>query len=205
MFYIMSSIAGGYFGEGVPKPARVMVSREFVRAFPDGLGEVKTAANYAISIYPQKLASQKECDQVLFLDAIHREYIDELGGMNFFAIRGNELLTPELNGCILHGITRRSIIEMAPKMGLKPIEARIAFSDFCKEIESGKITEAFACGTAAIVCPISEFIYQEKLSSEATRIRFQNEPKISLKILHKLSEIQRGHDAAYNSWIFSIP
>lgn len=193
LFYIMSSIAGNYFGSsGAIKPARVMVNREFVRAYPGGLGEVKTAANYAASIWPQRLAALKECDQVLFLDAVHHEYIDELGGMNFFAIRGRELITPALNGSILNGVTRRTIIEMAPQMGLKAIESRISFSELKNEIASGSVSETFACGTAAVVHPIGEFLFQENLNSPLESIRLKSEPNVSLQILTKIQNVQRG-------------
>lgn len=203
LFYIMSSIAGQYFNSNKTlKRARVMVNRQFIRAFPGGLGEVKTAANYAAGIWPQKLASLKECDQVLFLDAITHDYIDELGGMNFFAVRGNELLTPALSGAILHGVTRRSIIEIAPSLGLKPIETRLSFTEMRKEIERGNITEAFACGTAAVVSPIGEFLFQENLHTESELIQLSQEPKTSLLILEKLSQIQRGQIAAPGDWIF---
>lgn len=202
LFYIMSSIAGNYFGGGgTIKPARVMVNRQFVRAFPGGLGEVKTAANYAASIGPQRLAAKMECDQVLFLDAVHHEYIDEMGGMNFFAIRGDELLTPALNGAILNGVTRRSIIEIAPSLGLKATETKLSFTELRKQIETGEVGEAFACGTAAVVHPIGEFLFQEKLDSPAEAIRLKGESKIALKILDHLQKVQRGQEPAPSSWI----
>lgn len=201
LFYIMSTIAGNYFGGGVKK-ARVMVNRQFVRAYPGGLGETKTAANYAASIWPQKIAAQNECDQVLFLDAVHHEYIDEMGGMNFFAVRGKELLTPALNGAILHGVTRRSILEIAPTLGLKPVEMQLSFTDLRKQIESGEITETFACGTAAVVSPIGEFLFQEKVGADAQVITLKSEPTTSLQVLDRLSQIQRGQIAAPGNWIF---
>lgn len=193
IFYIMSSIAGSYFGSsGVIKPARVMVNREFVRAYPGGLGETKTAANYAASIWPQRLAAQKECDQVLFLDAVHHDYIDEMGGMNFFAIRNGELITPALNGCILNGVTRRSILELAPTLGLKTNETKISFTQLKSEIESGAVTETFACGTAAVIHPIGEFLFQDSHNAAPELIKLRSEPKVSLQILKKLKAIQRG-------------
>lgn len=205
VFYIMSSIAGNYFanpsGKEQIRMARVMVNREFVRAYPGGLGEVKTAANYAASIWPQKIASQHECDQVVFLDAVHHEFIDELGGMNFFAIRGNDLITPSLNGAILNGVTRRSILELASGLGLNPIEKKISFFDLRKDIENGSISETFACGTAAVVSPIGEFLYQEKIGEKSERILLKAEPTVSLKILDKLSKIQRGQAPAPGAWI----
>jgi len=203
VFYIMSSIAGGYFGNKSGR-ARVMVCRDFVRAFPHGLGEVKTAANYAASIYPQRLAAQKECDQVLFLDAVNHDYIDELGGMNFFAIRGNELLTPTLNGCILDGVTRRSILEIASSVGLKPTETRLSFTELKSEIKSGKCTEAFACGTAAVISPIGEFYFQESTDAEGEVLKMPSEIKGSTALLEKLRKIHRGEEKAPGDWLLRV-
>lgn len=205
IFYIMSTIAGNYFGSGGKfKSARVMVNRQFVRAYPYGLGETKTAANYAASIWPQHLAAKKDCDQVLFLDALHHDNVDELGGMNFFIVKGNSLITPKLNGCILNGVTRRSIMEVAPQLGLKPIEETISFTQLKKDIQNGTVTEAFACGTAAVVSPIGEFLYQDTLDSKPEAITFKNEPTQTLKILEKISNIQRGIEPAPQSnWLLN--
>lgn len=203
LFFIMSTIAGQYFSaNGVSKRARVMVNRQFIRAFPGGLGEVKTSANYAAGIWPQKLAAQKECDQVLFLDAVTHDSIDELGGMNFFAVRGKELLTPSLNGAILNGVTRRSIIELAPTLGLKPVETKLSFTELRKDIQKGNITETFACGTAAVVSPIGEFLFQEHIDADGELISLPAESKTSMLILETLSQIQRGQTTAPGNWIF---
>jgi len=202
-FYIMSSIAGGYFG-GKNKRARVLVNRHFIRAFPGGLGEAKTAANYAASIWPQRLAAQRECDQVLFLDAVHHDYIDELGGMNFFAVRGKELLTPALNGCILHGVTRRSILDIAPTLGLKPVETKLSFTELKKQIKDGAVTEAFACGTAAVISPIGELLFQENLDSQPELITLRADNNVTQTVLDRLKSIQRGEVAAPGDWIMTV-
>jgi branched-chain amino acid aminotransferase len=202
LFYIMSSIAGSYFGSsGKIRPARVMVTRDFVRAYPGGLGETKTAANYAASIWPQQLAAKIDCDQVLYLDAVHHEYIDELGGMNFFAVRGQELITPKLNGCILRGVTRQSIIELAPTLGLKISERQLSITELKEGAARGEITEAFACGTAAVVSPLGELVFQEHLNSQPELIKFKSEPNVSLKVLDYLQKIQRAEMAAPGPWV----
>jgi branched-chain amino acid aminotransferase len=202
IFYVMGTIAGNYFGSGGKvKPARVLVSPQFVRAHPGGLGETKTAANYAASIYPQSLGAQKGCDQVLFLDSVHHDFIDELGGMNFFAIRGNELLTPDLNGCILRGVTRASIIEMAPKLGFKVSEGRISFTELRKMIEKGDVTETFACGTAAVVSPIGEFLFQKNIGDEGTMITLKGTPEKSMTIRKALIATQEGKIPSPANWL----
>ncbi len=204
IFYIMSSIAGGYFGGAKPKRARVMVNRQFVRAYPGGLGEAKTAANYAASIWPQRLAAQRECDQVLYLDALHHDFIDELGGMNFFAVRGKELLTPVLNGCILDGVTRRSLLEVAPALGLKPVETQLSFTDLRKQIQTGKITETFACGTAAVVSPIGEFLFQDTLEAQPELISLPEQNPATQQLLSHLKGIQHGEIKAPGNWILHV-
>ena len=205
-FYIMSTIAGNYFGGGGQiKPARVMVNRNFVRAYPGGMGEAKTAANYAASIYPQKFAAGFNCDQVLFLDSNQHEYIDELGGMNFFAVRGQTLVTPELNGCILKGVTRTSILEIAKNLGLKVSEEKMSFSSLRESIEKGETRELFACGTAAVVSPIGELVYMKDMNSEPEIIRPQGQHEISLQLLDYYSKIQRGFEKAPNeNWLLKV-
>lgn len=202
-FYIMSSIAGNYFGPAGIKLARVMVNRQFVRAYPGGLGETKTAANYAAGIWPQQLAAARECDQVLYLDAVHHDYVDELGGMNFFFIRGSDLITPRLNGCILNGVTRRSILEMASEFGLNPKEESVSFTQLAKEIEDGTVTETFACGTAAVIHPIGEFLFGEKVDDEPRSIKLKAPPQKALQLLERLQGIQRGENAPAG-WISRI-
>lgn len=204
-FYIMSSIAGSYFGSsGEIKPARLMVNKEFVRAYPGGLGEVKTAANYAAGLGPQRLAAQKECDQVLYLDATKREFVDELGGMNFFVVKGKDLITPQLNGCILNGVTRRSILEMAPSLGLNPIEAPISFPELRREIEDGTVDETFACGTAAVVHPIGEYLVGEKITDDFELVKMSKKPETAMRILKRLQAIQRGQEQAPGDWVLKV-
>ncbi|MEK6554458.1 MAG: branched-chain amino acid aminotransferase [Bdellovibrionota bacterium] len=204
-FYIMGTIAGNYFGSGGKiKPARVMVNRDFVRATPGGMGEAKTAANYAASIYPQKFASDYECDQVLFLDSVKHDNIDELGGMNFFAIQNGALVTPELNGCILKGVTRGSILELAKSLGIKTIEKAMSFTELMKSIESGETTELFACGTAAVISPIGELVYMEDSKSNPKVLKPKGNSELSLRLLDTYSKIQRGQEKAPGPWIYKV-
>lgn len=202
-FMIMSTIAGGYFSAGAkPRRARVLISREYVRAFPGGTGEVKTAANYATSIYPQSKASELGCDQVLYLDALEHESIDEMGGMNFFAVRGDELVTPKLNGCILNGVTRRSILELAPSLGFRPVEETMSASQMIEDIRSGRVKEVFACGTAAVISPIGEFMYQAAREEDYELVQLPDETSATQKILKTLNDVQRGRVPAPGDWLF---
>jgi branched-chain amino acid aminotransferase len=203
-YLVMCTIAGQYFSTGEIRPAKVLMNRSFVRAVPGGTGEAKTAGNYAASLMPQSHAISLGADQVLYLDAINHKTIDELGGMNFFMVRGKDLITPKLNGCILNGVTRRSVLELAPSLGLNPIEREVVFDDLIKEIKSGVVSECFACGTAATVAPIGSFLIQEGLGSSVETFEFHSDFAVAKRILNKVSRIQRGQEAAPGKWLFSV-
>ncbi len=201
-FYIMSSIAGSYFQGGASKAARVFVNRKFVRAFPGGLGEIKTAANYAASLGPQFYAEQFKCDQVLYLDAIRHEFIDELGGMNFFMVKNGELVTPPLTGTILNGVTRKSILEIAPSLNLRTREEPISLNSLIADINSGKVTETFACGTAAVIHSIGELVVQDDSDGPTKTVKLPTENPIGSRLLDVLKKTQRGFVKGPGNWIF---
>lgn len=201
LFYILGAIAGPYFHGGI-RPARVLVTRHFVRAFPGGLGEIKTAANYAASLGPQTYGEQFKCDQVLYLDAYNHDFVDELGGMNFFMVKNGELVTPALNGCILNGVTRRSIIHLAPSLGLKAREEKISFTEVLSGIKDGSVTEVFACGTAAVVHPIGEFVVQDKPGDEIREVQLPKDNPIATQVLATIKDAQRGKIDVPSNWLF---
>lgn len=201
---MMSTIAGNYFQSGKNhEGAKVMIDRSFVRAFPGGTGEAKTAGNYAASIRPSFEAAKVGCDQVLYLDAMNREYVDEMGGMNFFYIKGKELITPAFNGCILHGVTRRSILEIAPQLGLIPVEKKVSVTEMIAEIESGTVQEAFACGTAAVVSPIGSLYYQDKKDGPHRWVKLSSMATTE-KIRQTLMAIQWGQQKAPGDWLIKV-
>jgi branched-chain amino acid aminotransferase len=202
-FYVLGCVVGNYFASKLT-PARLLVNRQFVRACPGGLGEAKTAANYAISLAPQAHAEKHGFDQVLYLDAIHHDAIDELGGMNFFMVRNGELVTPALNGCILNGVTRRSILEIAPKLGLRGREETISFDQMRRDIAAGVVTEAFACGTAAVVHPIGEFGVQETMAGPIEKVALPDQYPVALKLLETLKAMHTGRAPAPGSWVTRI-
>jgi branched-chain amino acid aminotransferase len=157
-YRVIASPAGNYFG-GELKPVRIWVSRDYVRAAPGGTGEAKTGGNYAGSLVAQQQAAEQGCQQVLFLDPLHENAVEELGGMNVFLVTNDgRLLTPELTGTILEGITRSSVIQLAKDRGLTVEERRITLDEWDQGVRSGEITEAFACGTAAVITPIGELV-----------------------------------------------
>lgn len=201
-FYIMATIAGKYFAASGITPAKVLVNKTYVRAFPGGTGEAKTAGNYAASLMPQAHALSLGCDQVLYLDAVKHDFVDELGGMNFFMVKDNSLVTPKLTGAILNGVTRRSILELAPSLGLTPKEDSISFSQLMKDIQSGAVKECFACGTAAIVHPIGQFLVEDKTGATPQEVRLSPDFPIALKVLDTIQKAQRGQIEAPGHWIF---
>jgi branched-chain amino acid aminotransferase len=161
LYYIITGPVGAYYPEGF-NPVKIYVTDEFVRAVSGGVGEAKTMANYAASLYAQEAAKKKGFTQVLWLDAVERSFIEEVGTMNIFFRIGDELVTPPLGGSILPGITRQSVLELAHHWGWKVNESRISITDVVNGITSGKVLEIFGSGTAAVISPVGEICYRER-------------------------------------------
>ena len=154
LYAVIASSVGAYFKGDAPA-VTLWVSQDYTRAAPGGTGAAKCGGNYASSLIAQAEATRQGCDQVLFLDAVERRWIEELGGMNiFFVFDDGSISTPPLTGTILPGITRDSLIVLARDMGLTVREERYAIDQCRADAESGRLREAFACGTAAVVTPI---------------------------------------------------
>ena len=155
LFLVIASPAGAYFPRGV-HPVSVYLSEDYIRAAPGGTGDVKCAGNYAASLLAQEQAIDAGCDQVVWLDAVERRYVEEMGGMNLFFVSegGTRLMTPALTGTLLPGVVRDSLLQLAPELGLTVEEGRISVDDWRKGAEDGSLTEVFACGTAAVIAPV---------------------------------------------------
>ena len=158
-FLMMAFLAGGFFGDEV-EPVSVMVSHEHTRAMPGGTGNVKCAANYGPSLLAQRKAQEIGCQQVVWLDAIEKRWVEEMGGMNLFFVRGRgadaRIVTPELTGTLLPGVTRNTLLTLAGWEGYAVSEERISLDQWRAECRDGVISETFACGTAAVVTPVGE-------------------------------------------------
>lgn len=155
-FMVIASPAGAYFKGGV-KPVSIWLSQDLARAGHGGTGAAKCGGNYASSLLPTNIAAENGCAQVLFTDSATDDTIDELGGMNLFLVhRDGKLITPALNGNILDGITRKSLIRLAEDRGLAVEERAVTVSEWRDGVADGSITEAFACGTAAVITPIGQ-------------------------------------------------
>ena len=160
-YMVIASPAGAYFAHGV-KPVSLLVSEHYTRAAVGGMGAAKTGGNYASSIAPQQEAIDRGFDQVVFLDAIERTYVEEVGGMNLYFVHDDgSIVTPELTGTILEGVTRSSIMELAGKLGHQVQERRFTIDEWREGVTSGRITEVFACGTAAVVTPVGRLAWSD--------------------------------------------
>ena len=203
LFILLASPSGAYFPAGV-KPVTVWISEDYVRAAPGGTGFAKCAGNYAASLVAQHQAKGEGCDQVVWLDAIHREYIEEMGGMNlFFVYQENGetvVVTPELTGSLLPGITRDSLLTLAREQGFRAEERRISVSDWRTAIAEGRMTEAFACGTAAVITPVGEV----KSARGGWTINGGQTGPVAAKLRQILLDLQHGLAPDTHGWMKQI-
>ena len=163
-FMIILSPVGAYYASGLD-PVKIWIEDEYVRAVKGGIGEAKTGGNYVASLASQVKAHSEGYSQVLWLDGVHRKYIEEVGAMNiFFKINGT-VITPELNGSILPGVTRDSVITLCKQWGLPVVERQISVDEIVAAAESGAMEECFGTGTAAVVSPVGELRFEEERMS----------------------------------------
>jgi len=159
--FIILCPVGAYYKGGLA-PVKIWISDHYVRAANGGTGEVKTGGNYAASLYAAREASAKGYDQVLWLDAKEKKYVEEVGSMNICFVEDGKLVTSPLHGTILDGITRRSVIEIARYNGLAIEERALSVDEIFDGVESGRITEAFGTGTAVVISPVGQFTYKDR-------------------------------------------
>ncbi|SEO69908.1 branched-chain amino acid aminotransferase [Actinacidiphila rubida] len=199
LFLVIASPAGAYFSGGV-KPVSVWLSEEYVRAAPGGTGAAKTGGNYAASLVAQAQAIEHGCDQVVWLDAIERCWIEEMGGMNLYFVYGDRIVTPELSGSLLPGITRDSLLNIAADLGYEVSEGRISVEDWKRGNEDGTLTEVFACGTAAVITPVG--------SVKSTRADWSvadGQPgEVTMRLRSALLDIQTGRSADAHTWMHPL-
>ncbi len=161
LFYILMGPVGAYYPEGF-NPISIYVSDKYVRAVAGGTGEAKTSGNYAGSLAAQKEAREAGYSQVLWLDAVERKYVEEVGTMNIFFRIQDELITSPLTGSILSGNTRDAVIQIAKGWGVNVVERRLTIDEIAEANNKGQLKEVFGCGTAAIIAPVKKFFYKEK-------------------------------------------
>jgi branched-chain amino acid aminotransferase len=203
LYVLIASPAGAYFPHGV-KPVSVWLSTEYVRAAPGGTGEAKCAGNYAASLIAQASAAAQGCDQVVWLDALEHRWVEEMGGMNLYFVHGSgehaRIVTPELTGSLLPGITRDSLLTVAKDLGLGAEEARVNVDDWRAGNASGEITEVFACGTAAVITPVGTVKSAEHSWTVGT-----GEPgEVTTRLRAALLDIQTGRGVDPHGWMRTL-
>jgi branched-chain amino acid aminotransferase len=199
-YLVIASPAGPYFAGGV-KPVSVWLSHEYVRAAPGGTGAAKFAGNYGAAFVAQKQAVDQGCDQVVWLDAVERRWVEEMGGMNLFFVFGSgadaRVVTPELSGSLLPGVTRSSLLKVATDLGYAVEERRISTDEWEKKAGSGELTEVFACGTAAVITPVGSV----KHADGGFSIAGGQPGEVTMQLREQLTGIQNGTIADPHGWM----
>jgi branched-chain amino acid aminotransferase len=202
-YFVIASPAGPYFASGI-KPVKVWLSTEYVRAAPGGTGAAKCGGNYAAAFVAQAQAVAQGCDQVVWLDAVERRWVEEMGGMNLCFVFGSgsdtRLVTPELSGSLLPGITRMSLLDLADHLGYPVEERRISTEEWEKKAASGELTEVFACGTAAVITPVGTV----KSTEGEFTIAGGAPGEVTMRLRQALTAIQHGTAADPRGWMHPL-
>jgi branched-chain amino acid aminotransferase len=201
LHYIILSPVGAYFAQGF-RPVPVYISDSYVRAVRGGTGAAKTGGNYAASLYVSEQVKAQGYSQVLWLDAVERRYVEEVGAMNIaFVYNGNHIVTPQLTDSILPGVTRASVVQMAPDLGYTVSEERLELERVLADIASGEITEAFGMGTAVVIAPVDRFGYRDKVHT----LRSGEEAgPVAGRLYQALTDIQYGRSADPYGWTITV-
>ncbi|EGO65302.1 branched-chain amino acid aminotransferase [Acetonema longum] len=198
LFIILSPV-GAYYASGF-NPVSIKVEDKYVRAIHGGIGEAKTPANYAASLRAQVEAKEEGYSQVLWLDAAERKYVEEVGTMNIFFKINGELVTPKLNGSILSGITRRTVIEISREWGVNVTERQISVDELFEAHDRGQLEEVFGSGTAAVISPVGE------LSWKGRKIVINNNQTgpFSQKLFDYVAGLQYGNLSDPHGWVNEV-
>ena len=199
LFYIILSPVGPYFKEGF-KPVRLYVMDKYVRAVEGGVGEAKTGGNYAASLLAKSEAQRKGLNEVLWLDAREHLYVEEVGAMNIFFVINGVVTTPILDGAILHGITRKSVLQLARHLGYEVSERRISIHELTEGIQSGTVSEVFGAGTAASIAPVGTIMYKD----QSLTVNGGDVGPVARKLYNELQAIQYGEKDDPFDWNTTI-
>jgi branched-chain amino acid aminotransferase len=204
LFITIASPVGPYFGDGPVRPVSVWLAENYTRAAVGGTGAAKAGGNYAAGFAAQQEAVQNGCDQVVWLDATEHRWVEEMGGMNVFFVFGSgadaRIMTPGLTGTLLPGITRDSLLRLGPDLGLPASEGRISIEQWRAGCESGDITEAFACGTAAVITPVGTV----KGAAGSWTVGDGRPGPVTMQLREQLLGIQFGQLPDPHGWIHKI-
>lgn len=198
-FIIIMSPVGSYYKEGI-HPVKILVESEYVRAVAGGTGTAKTAGNYAASLKAQEVADREGYSQVLWLDGIERRYIEEVGSMNVFFKIDGEVVTPALNGSILDGITRKSIIQLLKHWDIQVTERKVSMEEIREAYLNGKLEEAFGTGTAAVISPIGELRWK----GELFYVNNGETGELSKRLYNAITGIQKGIIKDPFGWVVEL-
>lgn len=198
-FYIIMSPVGAYYAEGC-NPTKIYVSEEYVRAVKGGVGSVKTAGNYAASLYMSEIAKKAGYTQVLWLDACEHRYVEEVGTSNIFFRINDALITPSLEGSILGGLTRDSVIKLATSWGVEVVERPITIDEILSANGEGSLGEVFGTGTAAVISPVGELYYK----GESHIINKGATGELAARLFRELQAIQHGYQDDPFQWVVRV-
>ncbi len=199
LFFIILTPVGAYYPEGF-NPVKIFVTDKYVRSVPGGVGTAKTAGNYAASIMAAVEAQQQGFTQVLWLDAVHRKYIEEVGTMNIFFVIGDEIITPPLGGSILAGITRDSVIQLLKDWGRKVVERPITIDEVFAAGATGNLREVFGTGTAAVISPVGSLHYK----NDDCLVNGGTTGEIAQQLFTALQDIQYGRQPESHGWVVKL-
>ncbi len=199
LFFIITCPVGAYYSEGF-NPTKIFVEDQFVRSVPGGVGNAKTAGNYAASLKAQIDAQDKGYTQVLWLDALEHKYVEEVGTSNIFFLINDTLITPPLEGSILPGITRNSVLQLARDWGMKVEERKISIDEVMEACHAGTLQESFGTGTAAVISPVGEFFYKGK----TVCVNSGKTGAIARKMYDELQAIQFGRGEDRHKWVVPV-
>ncbi len=203
LFLLFGSPSGAYFPKGL-RPVSVWISTDYTRATPGGTGEAKCSGNYAASLAAQQEANRQGCEQVVWLDARDRRYVEEMGGMNLFFVYSRagkaKLVTPRLTGTLLPGVTRDSLLRLAQDLGYEVEEGTLSVDQWRADAESGAMTEVFACGTAAVITPVGSV----KSKSGDWQMGDGETGPVAAELRSALLDVQHGRVADAYGWMHRV-
>jgi len=199
LYFVILSPVGAYYKTGF-NPVKILVSDKYSRAARGGVGHVKAAGNYAASLYAAREAQAQGFTQILWLDATEHKYVEELGTSNMFFLFEDTVVTPELSGSILPGITRLTVLDLAREWGMKVEERAVSIDEVMTQAKQGKLTEAFASGTAVVISPVSEIHYKEA----HVQIGDGQTGPLARKLFDEITGIQYGTKPDTHGWVEKI-
>ncbi|MBT8372533.1 MAG: branched-chain amino acid aminotransferase [Deltaproteobacteria bacterium] len=198
-FFIILSPVGAYYPEGF-NPIKILVTADYVRAVRGGVGEAKTPGNYAASLLAGEQAHEAGYTQVLWLDGVEQKYLEEVGSMNIFFVIDDEIITPELNGSILPGITRKSVIGLGKHWNEKVTERQISIDELINAHSDGRLKEVFGAGTAAVISPVGQIKYGEQVVT----VNDNQTGPVAQKYYNAITDIQYGRAEDPMGWIVPV-